>query len=226
MGFWSSVGSAIGSACSSIGSAISSTCSSVVSGLASVITNSGPLISALAIAIPITGTLGKIVAALDVIGKILGVQEPNDKIEDIGDRVIQGQERGISPEAYATYQEYSAAIKSFELDPKRSGELSKEEKQIAGIMTQAWAFEEKFGTDGIGILTKTIESPDYFTGDRLASFLDKVESIADVVQYFDGKLSSNERNAVELKLIEAEKNLSPEKTNADIYKELDTYRHD
>ena len=93
-------------------------------------------------------------------------------------------------------------------------------------MTQAWAFEEKFGTDGVGILTKTIESPDYFTGDRLASFLDKVESIADVVQYFDGKLSSNERNAVELKLIEAEKNLSPEKTNADIYKELDTYRHD
>lgn len=63
MGFWSSVGSAIGSACSSIGSAISSACSSVVSGLASVITNSGPLISALAIAIPITGTLGKIVAA-------------------------------------------------------------------------------------------------------------------------------------------------------------------
>ena len=226
MGFWSSVGSAISSACSSIGSAISSACSSVVSGLASVITNSGPLISALAIAIPITGTLGKIVAALDVIGKILGVQEPNDKIEDIGDRVIQGQERGISPEAYATYQEYSAAIKSFELDPKRSAEISDLDKKLAGIATQAWAYEAKFGVDGVGLLTKTVESPDYFTGDRLASFLDKVESISDVVQYFDGKLSSNERNAVEAKLVEAEKTINPEKTNADIYKELDTYRHE
>ena len=226
MGFWSSVGSAISSACSSIGSAIGSACSSIMGGISSVISNAGSLFSALAVAIPITGALGKVVAALDIIGKILGVQEPDEDTDDIGDRAIQAQEAGISPENYATYQEYSAAIKSFELDPKRSAEISDLDKKLAGIATQAWAYEEKFGVDGVGLLTKTVESPDYFTGDRLASFLDKVENISDVVQYLDGKLSSNERNAVEAKLVEAEKTINPEKTNADIYKELDTYRHE
>ncbi len=226
MGFWSSFCSGVSSACSSIGSALSSACSSVLSGISSVISNAGPLFSALAIVIPITGALGKVVAALDIIGKILGVQEPGEDTEDIGDRAIQAQEAGISPEDYATYKEYSAAIKNFELDPKRSAEISDLDKKLAGIATQAWAYEDKFGAAGVGLLTKTIEKPDYFTGDRLASFLDKVENISDVVQYFDGKLSSNERNAVEAKLVEAEKIINPEKTNADIYKELDTYRHE
>ncbi|MCX0340136.1 hypothetical protein [Acinetobacter radioresistens] len=226
MGIFSSIGSAISSACSSIGSAIGSACSAVIGSISSVMSNAGSLISALAIAIPITGALGKVVLALDIIGKILGVQEPEENTEDIGDRALQAQEAGINPEDYASYKEYSAAIKNFVLDPKKSAEITDLDKKLAGIATQAWAYEEKFGVDGVGLLTKTIEQPDYFTGDRLASFLDKVDSISDVVQYFDGKLSSNERNAVEAKLIEAEKSINPEKTNTDIYKELDTYRHE
>ncbi|MEN8291077.1 hypothetical protein ACE5JW_01630 [Acinetobacter radioresistens] len=226
MGIFSSIGSAISSACSSIGSAIGNVCSAVIGSISSVMSNAGSLMSALAIAIPITGALGKVVVALDIIGKILGVQEPEENTEDIGDRALQAQEAGINPEDYASYKEYSAAIKNFELDPKKSAEITDLDKKLAGIATQAWAYEEKFGVDGVGLLTKTIEQPDYFTGDRLASFLDKVDSISDVVQYFDGKLSSNERNAVEAKLIEAEKSINPEKTNTDIYKELDTYRHE
>jgi len=226
VGFWSSVGSAVSSACSSIGSAIGSACSAVIGSISSVMSNAGSLMSALAIAIPITGALGKVVAALDIISKILGIQEPEENTEDIGDRALQAQEAGINPEDYASYKEYSAAIKNFKLDPKKSAETTDLDKKLAGIATQAWAYEEKFGVDGVGLLTKTIEQPDYFTGDRLASFLNKVDSISDVVQYFDGKLSSNERNAVEAKLIEAEKSINPEKTNTDIYKELDTYRYE
>ena len=220
MGFWSSVGSAISSACSSIGSAIGSACSSIMGGISSVISNAGSLFSALAVAIPITGALGKVVAALDIIGKILGVQEPDEDTDDIGDRAIQAQDHGISPENYATYKEYLAAIKSFELDPKKSAETSDLDKMAAGIGVQYWGFEEKFGVGTGDLLSKTVESPDYFTGDRLASFLDKVENISDVVQFFDGKLSSNERNAVEDKLIEAEKSINPDKSTANILKEL------
>ena len=227
MGWFSDACSAVSSAFSSVCSAVSSACSSVLSGISNVLnSSSGSFITALALALPISGALAKAITAIDVISKILGMLEPNETTEEIGDRAIQAQEAGISPENYATYQEYSAAIKSFELDPKRSAEISDLDKKLAGIATQAWAYEEKFGVDGVGLLTKTVESPDYFTGDRLASFLDKVENISDVVQYFDGKLSSNERNAVEAKLVEAEKTINPEKTNADIYKELDTYRHE
>ena len=226
MGFWSGVGSALSSACSSIGSALSSACSSVLSGISNIVSNAGTIMTALAIAIPVTGALAKAIAAIDIISKILGMLEPNETTEDIGDRAIQAQEAGISPEDYATYKEYMVAIKSFELDPKKSAEYSETEKMLAGVGVQYWGFEEKFGVGTGELLTKTVESPDYFTGDRLASFLDKVESISDVVQYFDGKLSSNERNAVEAKLIEAEKAINPEKSNADIFKELDTYRHE
>lgn len=226
MGFWSSVGSAISSACSSIGSAISSACSSVLSGISNVVSNSSTLLTALAIAIPVSGALAKAIVAIDTISRILGLLKPNETTEDIGERALQAQEAGISPEDYATYKEYVAAIKNFELDPKKSEQYSDTEKMLAGIGVQYWGFEEKFGVGAGDILTKTVESPDYFTGERLASFLDKVESVSDVVKYFDGKLSSNERNAVEAKLVEAEKAINPEKPNADIYKELDTYRHE
>lgn len=226
MGIFSSIGSAISSGLSAAGSAISGACSAVIGGISSVISNPGIVMSALAVAIPATGALSKVVAALDIIGKVLGVLKPDEDVKKIGDMAIQAQEAGISPEDYATYKDYSAAIKNFTLDPKKTAETTELEKSLAGIATQAWAYEEKFGKDGLGLLTKTIEKPDYFTGDRLTSFLDKVERISDVVQYFDGKLSSNERNAVESKLVEAEKAIYPEKTTADIYKELDTYRHE
>ena len=73
MGFWSSVGSAISSACSSIGSALSSACSSVLTGLSTVVSNLAPLANALAVAIPATGVLGKAVLAIQVLSIVLGV---------------------------------------------------------------------------------------------------------------------------------------------------------
>lgn len=221
MGWFSDACSAVSSAFSSVCSAVSSACSSVLSGISNVLnSSSGSFITALALALPISGALAKAITAIDVISKILGMLEPNETTEEIGDRAIQAQDHGISPENYATYKEYLAAIKSFELDPKKSAETSDLDKMAAGFGVQYWGFEEKFGVGTGDLLSKTVESPDYFTGDRLASFLDKVENISDVVQFFDGKLSSNERNAVEDKLIEAEKSINPDKSTANILKEL------
>ena len=220
MGFWSSVGSAISSACSSIGSALSSACSSVLTGLSTVVSNLAPLANALAVAIPAAGVLGKAVLAIQVLSIVLGVIGKDDTIEDIGDRAIQAQEAGINPENYSTYREYVDAIKSFELDPKKSKEISSTEKMIAGLGVQYWGFEESFGIGAGDIIVKTLKSPDYFTGERLTAYLDKVESISDVVAYFDSKLSKSERLAVEEKLVEAEKTMSPEKSDFTIHEEL------
>ena len=220
MGFWSSVGSAISGAFS----AVSNACSSVLSSISNIVSNAAPLLAALAVVFPAVGVLAKAVMAIDAMSRILGLLGPDESTEELGDRAIQAKEAGINPENYATYKEYVAAIRGFELDPKKSAEYSDTEKMMAGRGVQYWGFEEKFGVGAGDILTKTIQSPDYFTGDRLASFLDKVESVADVVQYFNGKLSSNERNAVEDKLVEAEKSINPDKSTADIYKELDSHR--
>ena len=226
MGFWSSVGSAISSACSSIGSALSSACSSVLTGLSTVVSNLAPLANALAVAIPATGVLGKAVLAIQVLSIVLGVIGKDDTIEDIGDRAIQAQEAGINPENYSTYREYVDAIKSFELDPKKSKEISSTEKMIAGLGVQYWGFEENFGVGTGDIIVKTLQSPDYFTGERLTAYLDKVESISDVVAYFDNKLSKSERLSVTEKLVEAEKVLDPQKSEFDIHQELLQHRHE
>ena len=227
MGFWSSVGSAfssacsaISSACSSIGSAISGACSSLLGSLGSVASNLAPVLSALAVVIPTAGVLGKISLAIEVLSVVLGLLDKDEKLEDMGDKAIQAKEAGINPEDFATYKEYAEAIKNFEVDPKKSKELSSTEKMVAGLGVMAWGMEENFGMGASDIIIKTAKSPDFFTGERLTAYLDKVESIKDVVAYFDNKLSKSERLIVEEKLVEAEKTLNPDKSTLAIYQGL------
>ncbi len=221
MGWFSSACSAVSSAFSSVCSAVSSACSSVLSGITNVVNNSsGSLITALALSLPISGALLKAVTAIDVICKVLGMLEPKETTEDIGDRAIQAQEAGIRPENYGTYKEYLSAIKNFEIDPKKSDEINQLDKLVAGVGVHYWGFEEKFGLGTGDLISKTIESPDYFTGERLEAYLDAVENISDVVEFFDGKLSPADQDMIEDKLIEVEKGLHPEKSTADILKEL------
>ena len=130
------------------------------------------------------------------------------------------KEAGINPEDFATYKEYAEAIKNFEVDPKKSKELSSTEKMVAGLGVMAWGMEENFGMGASDIIIKTAKSPDFFTGERLTAYLDKVESIKDVVAYFDNKLSKSERLIVEEKLVEAEKTLNLDKSTLAIYQGL------
>lgn len=226
MGFFSSIGSAFSSVCSAVGSAFSSACSSIVSGISNAVSNAGPFLSALAVAIPVIGALSKAAAVITTIGQILGILTPKEKIEDIGDQALQAQEAGISPESYATYQEYVTAVRNFTVDPKKSAQYSDIEKQMSGMSVVFWGLEEKFGVGSGDIITKTLQSPNYFTSERVSGFLNNVGNVSDVVKYFDGKLSSNERNVVEEKLVQAEQQISPEKSVKEIYKDLDNQRND
>ena len=99
-------------------------------------------------------------------------------------------------------------------------EINQLDKLVAGVGVHYWGFEEKFGLGTGDLISKTIESPDYFTGERLEAYLDAVENISDVVEFFDGKLSPADQDMIEDKLIEVEKGLHPEKSTADILKEL------
>ena len=68
MGWFSDACSAVSSAFSSVCSAVSSACSSVLSGISNVLnSSSGSFITALALALPISGALAKAITAIDVI---------------------------------------------------------------------------------------------------------------------------------------------------------------
>lgn len=224
MGFWSSVGSAISSACSAVYSAASSVLSSVASVASGVLS----LAKVLPILPPQVEAFLKVVAAIDAVCKVLGILETDESTEDLGDRAMQAEEAGIKPENFETYQEYKAAIDAFELDPEKSEKYTPEEKVAAGLGVEFWALEDKFGKGAGDLLTHMVkdgvEGGGYFSKERIDSFIDKVESVADVARYFSKALSPEDSNRVEQKLVDAEKALNPDKSNADIYRELDVQR--
>ncbi len=141
---------------------------------------------------------------------------------------MQAEEAGIKPENFETYQEYKATIDAFELDPEKSEKYKPEEKVAAGLGVEFWALEDKFGKGAGDLLTHMVkdgvDGGSYFSKERVDSFIDKVESVADVAKYFSKTLTPEDSSRVEQKLVDAEKALSPDKSNADIYRELDTQR--
>lgn len=212
--------SALSSVVSSVFSSVSRICGSITASFSTAIAATAPFLTALSTALPV---IGQIAMAVSVIGHLLQILQPEETNEDLGDRVLQASEGGINPENYETFREYEAAIRNFELDPEKSESYSLEEKQIAGLAAQAWGIQERLGDAGLELLTKTAESPDYFTSERMSAFLDKVEAVSDVAKYFAGELGADTKPGVEAKLFAAEKALNPEKSNGDIYKELDAH---
>lgn len=217
MGWLSDACSWVSDAVSSVFSSVASVASGVLA-LAKVLPILPPQVEAFLLAVKV----------IDVVCKALGILDADDSTEDLGDRVLQAEEAGIKPENFETYQEYKAAIDSFELDPEKSDKYKPEEKVAAGLGVEFWALEDKFGKGAGDLLTHMVkdgvEGGSYFSKERIDSFIDKVESVADVAKYFSKTLSPDDESSVEQKLVDAEKALSPDKNNADIYRELDTQR--
>ncbi|MFW2037308.1 hypothetical protein ACG92Y_02050 [Acinetobacter ursingii] len=237
MGFWSSVGSAISSACSAVGSAISgafgsvsSTFSNAMSNIGSVLSTASTILSALSVAMP---QIAKIAAIVDIALTILNLQDKNENVEEIGEKVLQGYEMDIKPADFSTYEEYITAIRNVKLDPEKSEKFNLGEKLAAGITVQAWGMEEKYGQGSSDFLVhilndapKIAKGEGYFTESRVQNILDKIKNVADVAKYFSNKLGPDDGNRVEQELVQIEKGLNPNKTVEDIYKELDQHRKD
>ena len=79
------------------------------------------------------------------IAKALGLIESEEKVEDLGDKAIQAEERGIKPEDFRTYSEYEKSIEDFETDSARSQEISEDEKALKGIELASGVTIEHFG---------------------------------------------------------------------------------
>lgn len=79
------------------------------------------------------------------IAKALAVKNPDENVDDLGDRVIQAEEAGIHPEDYEKHDDYMKAISEFEVDPERSKEISLEEKREKGVNCLLAGIAEKSG---------------------------------------------------------------------------------
>ena len=211
MGFWSSVGNVVSNTINAIGTGISKTV-----GVIAPLLSKAPTI------------VNQVVAIAQVVMAVVNILRPDEKVETIGDRAIQAAEEGVTPDKFDRYDEYMAAIRGFELDPRKTENYTDQEKVLAGLSVCSHALDEKLqmpaGTSG-QLWLLTASNPAYFDAPRLENLISS-ERPADTINYFTGQLGPAAELKVEDRLLNLEKGLSPEKSDDAIFKELDAVKHD
>lgn len=201
-----------------IASAISSTIAAIGPSVASFCTTVLPKIG------PFLDKASTFLSIAHTVLQVLQIFQPDDRLEDIGDRAIQAAENGIRPDDYDNFDDYMNEIRSFQLVPERSDELAPTEKYAAALAVASKGLDEKFDTLAgtmANIWLLPAINPEYFNATRLTAILDKTSDVLSIVNYFTGKLRPTDAVAIEKTLIAAEQMLAPEKTEQAIFAELD-----
>lgn len=215
MGFWSSLGNAIGG----VFSAACNTVSNIGGVLSNFATTVAPIIlKGLSIVSPI----------FQVLGGMLGVLKPNESAEELGDRALQAADKDIRPDNFSNFEEYADAIRNFELDPEKSKIWTNDEKELAGIGVISKLIEEKYNLreGSVGQLAAlTALNPAYFDAPRLEKWIHSGQDIGKIIDYFDNKLGVSDSFQVEQDLIKVEKQDS-DKTEMQIEQEIEQAKTD
>lgn len=226
MGFWSSVGSFVGSVCSAVGSAISSTVSAIgtavssfASGLGAVI---GGVIEALA---PVAEAIGKFANAF-LTG--LGILKPDEDVGDMGERALQAAEHGITMDKFDNFEDYMEAIRDFEIDEVKAANRKPSEKLLAGMSLGTVGVEDKYNLERgslNGMWLLPMANADYFTPERMESWIQngRLGQGEDIFAYLSKKLEVGEANAFEAALeVNEDGTIMREEQKEQLYSALDS----
>ncbi len=214
MGWFSSICSAVGSFCSSVCGSIGTALTSFATGVASTI---GGIITA---ASGVASVLCRVGAGL-LHG--LGVFNKVDKVEDIGDRAIQAAEKGITMDQFPNFDAYLAKLRDTELDPEKSKKSTDAEKITAGLGVGTVGMEDKLGMlrgSLNSVWALPIANPDYFTANRLQSFITSGRFGGDVFAYLEKHMNGNEAWSFE-KGLEVGLDSNTPAARSELYEQLD-----
>lgn len=111
--------------------------------------------------------IGVIAAVVDIIANIaraLAVKGADENIDELGDKVIQAEEKGISLDNFEKHDDYMDAIREFKIDPERSKEISIEDKRMAGVNCLVSGIAEKSGINesAVGLVIKCLNKNEDF----------------------------------------------------------------
>lgn len=202
-------------------SGVCDVCKSVVNGISKVLSSPQvqAFVSVLAIALP-AGLLVKAASIITNIGQALHLLKPDEKVEDLGDRALQGEETGIKNENYTKCEDYLSALRELRLDPEKSNSFSLEDKMIAGTAILYRGMEEQFKIGSGSLLLDAMKSPDSFNNidklDQAFEHLGKQE----VLDYFNPKTDIDTKQDIELAFLKMEKELNPEVDMSEVLTEL------
>lgn len=218
---------AISSFASSVTSAVGSIAGSVSSAFSAAVEKAGPMIgkafsATVDVLKKMPNGIGAIVNAVESVGKIFGVFNQGENVQDMGDRVLQGADIGIVREKYDSFDAYRDDLRNIELNDEFTESTSKLEKQIAGSAFGVAGLAEKWDVEPStvgGVLNISAMAPDFFDADRIEKYLNTVDA-GSLVNFAEGGLSPDEKQFVEDKLVSADMASMPNSSLDDVCQRL------
>ena len=155
----------------------------------------------------------------------LGIAEPEENATDLGDKALQAEEAGITPENYDSYGEYLKAVEKFETNPERSAEIEEDKKIQKGAEVITATLVERYGDPIIALFEIVAKNPSYFE-QRMPFFTEMQKNdsntFADITRYMSGKETDiNKADETLEKIFEVEKKVDPDTTIADMMKNIE-----
>ncbi len=189
----------------------------------------GALSAAVSLAVKAVACAG-VAKLLQAVGKALGLIKDEEKPEDLGDKALQAEEQGITPDKFKTYEEYANRIQNFELDPEKSKKYTPEEKMKKTTEVFTKYINEKH-PDMLGTIIDlnklaTVEQnkPGYLELDPRAVFIGEAlksdpQLAGDISRYLSGSETdtANISRTID-KMINIEKGVNPSMSDAEAYK--------
>lgn len=195
MGLIGDIWDGVCEAASSVGEA----CRSVVDSIGNVVEKVKPFICEIP-KLPV-GVFELVAEIVVTVGKILDLFKTEDP-EELGDKVLQGEDAGISLESCGNdFQEYKKRIDAFEPDPEKTAQTSKYDKLLAaGTFCEA-SLQEEYGF-GLGTLVPFIaKNPQFCSPNRVAAWIKACNDIGastdQIANYFRGEVHGKEASNVE-----------------------------
>ena len=183
--------------------------------------------------IPRLDTLGLALEGLKEIGKIIftmakiiGVIKTEIEVQELGDKALQAEADGITPEQFDTYADYVTALDNYITDPGMSQKISEELKEIKGVEIAVCLMVEKLvDTPVVSFIESIIENPEFFKEGIIEAISEIINEDKKFVADFVGYVSGTEKNAEKInkisdKLITIEKEVHPEISDKDAYKQV------
>ena len=199
---------------------VSSTVSSVCSTVCTVVTSAANLVREVG-SMAVEGIRG-VAAVICNIGRALGFIEAGENPEELGDKIIQAQEQGITLDSCeGDYKAYMEKIRNFKVDPERSKTITENDKLVATSVVVGARIEDHYGTSIAPLVPLIGRMPEFFNGGRLKSLLDSGMPVSKISDYFGSKLNLKQEVPIEAELIVNEKKMAP---NADQEKLRDMLR--
>lgn len=243
MGLFGCIGSAISSCvrsvCSGIGNAVKSCFSaagSIMSSVGSMIRNCGAVAAVIGKINPYIATALTVLNLCCAIAKVVGVcceiLKPNEEIEDMGERVIQADEQGISLESCQNdFNKYIEKIRSMKIDPEKAALHTMEQKLAAGfLLVEKGLSALKPEQQITPIIPLALLAPE-FTKERIKAWTDYSmktgTSLGSIAKFFLGELydklnpESSGGNRINIEdgrkaAVNVEKEMSPQSDDSDI----------